>query len=169
MKTLLYIRGKPGTGKHTVSKIIANYLKWPVLWVHDFDAVYRAIGEHRDPYLTDDLMNAVAKRVMTSGRDFMIVRPSRDWVSVSEVEREAVYREYRMVVVRLTADYGTLQERIAARVVGGDSSPFRVSTKAALDEYLSARPDTDYPGECVIPTDGIGPEIVARRIVELVS
>lgn len=166
VKTLLYIRGEPGSGKHTVGRLVAAALGWPMLWVHDFDAVYRSVGDHRIPEMTDDLMNAAAKRMMIRGDNFILVRPSRNWISVDEVKREADYRGYRFIVVRLTAPYAILLDRVLSR---SNNSATRINSKESLDEYLTARPATDFPGERVIDTADTSAEMVAGRIVELVS
>lgn len=165
MKTLLYVRGEPGTGKHTVGQMVANYLGWPMLWVHLFDPVYRLVGDHRVPALTDELMTATATHLMSSGRDFLVVRPSRWWGSVSDVRTEAEGRGYRFVLVRLAAEYPTMLSRVLSR---SDRSEFRISTKEALDEYLAARPAVELD-ETVIDTTRTGPELVARRVVSLVE
>lgn len=138
--------------------------------MHHFDAVYRAVGDHRVPDLTDRLMAETADWLFERGRSFLIVRPSRDWRSVAGVWIRAKDRGFRFVAVRLTARYETLVTRVTRRACGNES-PFRVCSKAALDEYLSARPEepwpTDMQGEVEVKTDLLTPEQVVGRIKEL--
>jgi broad-specificity NMP kinase len=162
MPTCLYIRGIPGTGKRTVADILERDLRWPVLWVHHFDAVYKAIGEYKCPALTDRLMEDVAKYMSRTKRDFIIVRPSRDGVSIQHVQDALT--NYRFIPIRLTASYKTLCTRVTRR---WHESEFRITTKEALDEYLATRPESVFPSEHVIDTDHLTPEQVAGRIKEL--
>lgn len=166
MPTCLYLRGCPGSGKHTVARILERDLGWPRLWVHHFDPVYRAIGEYKVPDLTDHLMYVVARHLIRRGRDFLAVRPSRDSGSVASMDGHARLYGYAFVPVRLTASYDTLVTRVRRREKGNES-PFRLTTKEALDEYLTARPEQPYPGEFVIDTDRLTPEQVAGKIKEL--
>ncbi len=46
-------------------------------------------------------------------------------------------------------------------------SPYRLTTRAALDEYLADRPEESFPGEFEIKTDNMTPEQVAGRVKEL--
>lgn len=166
MPTVLYLRGCPGTGKKTVADILERDLGWPVLWVHLLDPIYKCIGEYKVPGLTDHLMQAVAAQIMcmASKRNLMIVRPSRDEGSVSLIANTAVHYCYTFLPIRLTASYATLCTRVTRR---WHESPFRLTTKEALDEYLNARPEQPFPGEIVIDTDAMTPEQVAGRIKEL--
>ena len=167
MPTCLYIRGTPGTGKRTVADILERDLGWPVLWVHHFDAVYKAIGEYRNSKLTTDMMMPAVLHVLNQKRDLIIVRPTRDPWIIKVIEAECKIlksRQFTFVPVRLTANYATLCTRITRR---WHESPFRLTTKEALDEYLAARPESEFPGEHVIDTDKMTPEQVAGRIKEL--
>lgn len=165
MPTCLYLRGTPGTGKNTVARILERDLGWPRLWCHHFDAVYRVIGEYKVPELTDMLMRYVARHIIKNqGRDFMIVRPSRNRVGLDHIAPIARHHGYTFIPVRLTASYPVLVTRVTRRWA---ESPFRLTTKEALDEYLGARPESEYPGEHVIQTDDLAPEEVAGRIKEL--
>jgi len=166
MPTCLYIRGCPGSGKHTTSRILERDLGWPRLWVHHFDAVYRAIGEYKVPELTDALIGAAARHLMRHGRDFLIVRPTRDAGTLLGIDTLTRRFQYALVPVRLTASYNTLVTRVRRRACGNES-PFRLTTKEALDEYLESRPEQPFEGEHVIDTDELSPEEVAGRIKEL--
>lgn len=166
MPTCLYIRGCPGSGKHTVARILERDLGWPRLWVHHFDPVYRAIGEYQVPDLTDALVGAAARHLMGRGRDFLVVRPTRDAGALKAMESLAYHHRYGVVPVRLAASYATLVTRVRRRQCGSES-PFRLTTKEALDEYLGARPESAFPGEHVIDTDALTPEQVAGKIKEL--
>lgn len=164
MPVCLYLRGCPGTGKHTVARILERDLGWPVLWVHQFDAVYTAIGEHRVPDLTDELMGRTADHLMKAGRDFLFVRPSRSSGSVAYTSGIARANGYKFLPVRLTAAYPVLAQRVTRR---WHESPFRITTREALDEYLAARPEEEFAGEYVIDTATLTPEQVAGRVKEL--
>lgn len=166
MPTVCYLRGAPGTGKNVTARILERDLKWPRLWVHHLDPIYRVIGDYKVPKLTDTIMRAVADHLCEKGKDFLFVRPSRDIESVFSI-RDMVMRfhpSYTFVAVKLTAPYATLVTRVTRRWA---ESPFRLTTQAALDEYLGARPESDYPGEHVIDTEKLSPEMVAGRIKEL--
>lgn len=164
MPTCLFLRGVPGSGKNAVARLLEKDLGWPRLWVHHFDSVYRSIGEYRVPELTDKLIRDVASHLMNQKRDFLIVRPSRGTWGIECIEREAKYRGYNFVVVRLTADYDTLVKRVEGRQA---ESPFRLTTREALDEYLNARRDESFHGEHLIDTVDLSPAEVAGRIKEL--
>ena len=164
MPTVVYLRGAPGTGKRTVADVLERDLGWPVLWVHHFDAVYKAIGEYKVPLLTDELMGRTADHLMKRGRDFLMVRPSRSSWSVAYTAGIARANGYKFVPVRLTAAYPVLAQRVTRR---WHESPFRITTREALDEYLSARPEEPFPGEFEVKTDALTPEQIAGRIKEL--
>ena len=164
MPVCLYLRGCPGSGKNTVARLLERDLGWPRLWVHHFDAIYRVIGEYKCPELTDDLILSTATYLMHDKQDFMIVRPTRSAWGMDKVASHARVRGYTFVPVRLTASYNVLVTRVTRR---WSESPFRLTTKAALDEYLGARPESEFPGEHVIDTDRLTPEQVAGRIKEL--
>lgn len=164
MAVCLYLRGSPGTGKNTVARLLERDLKWPRLWVHHLDSLYRAIGEYRLPTLTNDILELAAAYMMSQQKDFMFVRPSRESRSVQSIAMRAMGYDYTFVPVRLTASYQNLVTRVTRRWA---ESPFRLTTKEALDEYLESRPEQPYAGETVIDTDALSPEQVAGRIKEL--
>lgn len=164
--TCLYLRGAPGSGKHTVARILERDLGWPRLWVHHFDAVYRAIGDYKVPNLTDELMLPVCVHLMLKKKNLIVVRPSRNINLMIDVSSHAESYGHRFVPVRLTAKYDTLVTRVTRRAVGNES-PFRLTTRTALDEYLKDRPEENWIGETVVPTDLMTPEQVAGRIKEL--
>lgn len=166
MPTVLYIRGAPGTGKNTVARILERDLHWPRLWCHQFDSIYKVIGEYKVPDLTDKLMLSVAEHLMTTGRDFMAVRPSRSNKGILDIWEAAKRHEYTFIVVKLEASYRTMVTRVTRRWA---ESPFRLTTKEKLDEYLNERPEEVFhaTGQYVVPTDDLTPEQVAGRIKEL--
>ncbi len=162
MPVCLYLRGSPGTGKRTTADILERDLGWPVLWVHQFDAVYTAIGEYKVPRLTDGLIREVCRHLIAKGKSFIVVRPAREANSVRY--NGSINDDFHFVAVRLTAPYPVLAQRVTRR---WHESPFRITTREALDEYLSARPEEEFPGEYVIDTAALTPEQVAGRIKEL--
>jgi len=164
MPTCLFIRGAPGTGKNTVARLLERDLKWPRLWVHHFDAIYRIIGEYKCPSLTDKLIRDVASHLMERQRDLMIVRPSRQTWGMDCIKNIATVFKFNFVPVQLTASYDNLVTRVTRRWT---ESPFRLTTKEALDEYLGSRPEQSFDGEHVINTDDLTPEEVAARVKEL--
>lgn len=164
MPTCVFIRGIPGTGKNTVSKLLERELQWPRIWVHSFDEIYKAIGNYKCPDLTDRLIRDVSAYMMQQKRDFLIVRPSRTTWGMECIAREARYNGYKFVAVKLMASYDTMLARVANRP---NESPFRLTTKEALDEYLSSRKEEAFAGEVVIETDGVTAEGVAARVKEL--
>ncbi len=152
MPVCLYLRGVPGSGKHTVAELLSRDLGWPLVWVHHFDAVYAAIGEHRVPDLTDKLIEATAAYLMKKRKNLIIVRPSRQVHGMECAAVDAQDFDYKFVPVQLTARYATLATRVTRRHY---ESPFRITTAAALDEYLAARQPEAFPGETIIETDDL--------------
>jgi shikimate kinase len=165
MPHVLYIRGCPGAGKHTVAKAVERLLGWPRLWSHHFDPVYRIVGDHRVPGLTDKLMRVTASYFMDQKRSLIVVRPSRQTWGMECIQRDALERKYSFIPVRLTATYETMLARVESRQ---NESPFRVNTREGLDEYLNSRNEEVFPGENVIGTDMITAEEVAAKIRELI-
>lgn len=164
MPLCLYIRGEPGSGKNTVARILERDLKWPRLWCHQYDTTFKVVGEHRCPDLTDKLMRVTANYLMQQKRDLLVVRPSRQTWGMRGIAEEAEAFGYTFVPVKLTASYQTLVTRVTRR---WSESPFRLTTKEALDEYLAARHEEAWSGEHVIDTDKLTPEQVCGRIKEL--
>jgi hypothetical protein len=164
MPTLCYIRGEPGTGKDTVSSLLVRDLGWPRVWVHSFDPVYAAIGEYKVPSLTDKLIRSTANHLMDAGRDLIVVRPSRQVWGMDGLREDAERKRYTFVAVKLAADYKTLVTRVTRRWT---ESPFRLTTREALDEYRNSRKEEPFAGETVIDTTALTPEQVAGKIKEL--
>jgi predicted kinase len=158
LKTLLYLRGEPGTGKHTVAKLLEQRLGWKVFWLHDLDSLCVLFGTSKLARLMDDVTKAVLGHFFETGQNLIYVRPSRDRETVYRVLRLAERAGYRTVLVTLAADYETLRGRVEARV----GSDWRVSTRAGLDEYLS-RPAT-APEGVVVQTGGKTAEEVADEV-----
>lgn len=166
MPTCLFIRGEPGTGKKTVSDLLARDLGWPLVWVHHFDAIYEAVGTHSDPRLTDDLTNAVVRHVAGTGRDMIVCRPAREMISV--VHAEVVLRlqrahKYDFVCVRLMASW---DERLR-RVISRELSAQRASTEEDVRAYARRGPMQALSNEHLIRTTSKSPTEVAAEIKEL--
>ena len=164
MPTCLFIRGVPGVGKITVARLLERDLKWPVIWVHLLDPIYKTIGQYKCPALTDKLIRAVAWEVMGSGRDLIVVRPSRQVNGVHELHHDAMSWGHKFIPVKLTAAYPVLVTRVTRRWT---ESPYRLTTREALDEYLADRAEESFPGEFEVKTDHMTPEQVAGRVKEL--
>jgi hypothetical protein len=164
MPVCLYLRGEPGTGKDTVSNLLVRDLGWPRVWVHSFDLVYAAIGEYKVPSLTDKLIRSTANHLMDAGRDLIVVRPSRQTWGMWSLAEDAEQKRYKFVAVKLTCDYKVLVTRVTRRWT---DSPFRLTTKEALDDYLGARKEEPFAGEVVIDTTSLTPEQAAGRVKEL--
>jgi cytidylate kinase len=164
MPTLVYLRGEPGTGKETVSSLLVRDLGWPRVWVHNFDAVYKAIGEYKVPSLTDKLIRSTANHLMDARRDLIVVRPSRQTWGMWSLAEDAEEKRFAFVAVKLTADYRTLVTRVTRRWT---DSPFRLTTKEALDEYRDSRKEEPFAGDHVIDTTSLTPEQAAGKVKEL--
>lgn len=164
MPTCLYLRGAPGTGKRTCADLLERDLQWPVVWVHAFDPIYKAIGEYKCPDLTDKLIRDVSSHLMERKRDFIVVRPSRQERGMNCVKAPATVHGYKFIAVQLIADYVTLCTRVTRR---WHESEFRLTTKEALDEYLADRKAEPFDGEHIIDTTKMTPEQVAGKIKEL--
>lgn len=164
MPVCLYLRGCPGSGKRTVADVLERDLGWPVVWVHLFDPVYKAIGEYKVPSLTDKLIRSTANHLMDKGRNLIVARPSRQTWGMWSLSKDAAQKKYTFVPVKLVADYRTLVTRVTRRWTESD---FRLTTKEALDEYIGARPEEAFDGEHLIATDDLTPEQVAARVKEL--
>jgi len=165
MPVALYLRGAPGTGKNTTARILERGLGWPRLWVHHFDPLYRIVGDHRLPDLTDRLMRVAANYLMEQRRNLLVVRPSRQTRGMECVQDEAKKFGYTFIAVRLTASYESMLARVQSRQ---NESPFRVNSKDGLDEYLNSRKEEEFANEIVISTDKMNPEEVAAKIRELI-
>lgn len=164
MKCCLYIRGVPGSGKHTVGRLLEHDLGWPMVWVHSFDPIYKAIGKYKVPDLTDKLIRDVASHLMGEWRDFIVVRPSRQTWGMTVLRDAATQYHYKFVVVSLTARYEALQQRVTRR---WHESEFRITTAEKLDEYLTERKHQEWEGEHTIDTTEMTPEEVAAKVKEL--
>ena len=163
MKTFLYIRGNPGTGKITIARQLQNKLGWKLFWFHDLkNAVFNIVQEHRIPRLMDELTVPVAKFLLAKGENVIYVRPSPDKETVENIRNTvAEYPEYKFAVVRLVADYDILHDRVTRR-----EDPYRITTKEALDEYLGGRQVADVEGEIIIDTSKLKPEDVAEYLMK---
>ncbi len=164
MPVCLYLRGEPGAGKETVSRVLMRDLGWPRVWVHLFDPVYTAIDDHKVPDLTDKLIRSTANHLMERGRDLIVVRPSRQTWGMWSLAEDAKLKGYTFVAVKLVADYRTLVTRVTRRWT---DSPHRLTTTEALDEYRASRKEEPFDGEAVIDTTALLPEHVAGRVREL--
>lgn len=161
MNHFLYIRGVPGTGKITVAKKIEEKLGWKLFWFHDIkNAVFHVVGKHRIPRLMDEVTSPVIKYLLDNRENVIYVRPSPDHETIDKV-RTLVrdHKNYDFQVVRLTASYKTLVQRVMER-----SDQYRITSKQELDEYLGERSMVDVEGEHVIETDDRTPEEVASQI-----
>src|SRR3989344_2348153 len=129
MKTFLYIRGNPGTGKITVARALQEKLGWRLFWLHDLkNAVYNIVQEHRIPRLMDEITVPVVRHLSEKGENIIYVRPSPEKETVENIHQTVQrYPEYRFCVVRLTAEYETVHYRVINR-----DDPYRITTKEAL-------------------------------------
>lgn len=166
-KRLLYLFGEPGTGKITVARILQKQLGWRLFWLHDLDEVCQIVGRYPLPRLMDRISAAVLDEMMDDEQPIIYVRPSRDKETIARIVALAGSRGYRPCLVRLWACYGTLVDRVERR----GPSTLRISTRAGLDTYLSARPLTshDLLRTHMIDTGENTPEWIADRIVQLLS
>lgn len=169
MKTFLYIRGVPGTGKITVARILQRGLRWKLFWLHDLDAIWKVIGSHDVPRLMDQVTAPILRHLCATGENIIYVRPSRDAETVMAAKTIAEEHGYRVVVVRLVADYATLVERVENR----PASEFRASSRNDLYAYLK-RPVSiagvlgdDLWEEQIIHSHGVTPDQVAVAITSL--
>ena len=165
MRTLLMIRGCPGTGKNTVARHVCEATGWKFFWLHHLDCVYEVIGDYRLPLLQDELCNTVLKELCRRGDNIVFVRPSRSAKTVEHVKKIAERFGYRFVLVTLKASYNTLLERVKLR----NPHPYRIYDRRGLDEYLDTRPEEEVPQEVVIHTDYMSPLEVAGQITRLVQ
>ena len=79
MKTFLYLRGNPGTGKITIARQLQQHLGWKIFWFHDLkNAVYNIVQEHRIPRLMDAITVPVIQHLLEKEEDIIYVRPSPD-------------------------------------------------------------------------------------------
>ena len=166
MKTLLYLRGKPGSGKITVARILEQQLGFKLFWFHDIkNAVYGIVREHRIPRLMDEITAPILNYLLERKENILYVRPSPDKETVENIRTlTGKDPEYRFVVILLEASYETLQERVQGR-----DDPFRITSKADLDSYLSERSMAEIPGEHIIQTDALDPTQTAAEIVRIIE
>lgn len=166
-KRLLYTYGEPGTGKITVARILRKRLGWRLFWLHDLDAVCAIVERYPLPRLMDRISLAVLEELMDDEQDIIYVRPSRDLDTVTKVLGLAESKGYAVYLFQLWATHETLVERVTARV----KSEFRVSSRADLNVYLSARPPTSEWRRCdgFICTEDRTAEEVADEIQRLME
>lgn len=165
-KHFIYLRGQPATGKITIARILEKELGWKVFWFHELkNAVYDIVKEHRIPRLMDDLTRPILQFLLERGDNLIYVRPSPDKETIESVNSLLQeYPDYDIKVVRLTATYETLLERVKNR-----KDEYRISTKEDLDEYVNSRPETPFPGEYSIATDEYTPEEIAKEIIKIIE
>ena len=166
MKTFLYIRGNPGTGKITVGKIIEAKLGWKLFWFHDLkNTIFHIVHEHRIPRLMDEVTGPIIRHLLQKGENIIYIRPSPDQETVENIQRIVTkHKEYQFRVVRLTASLATLYDRVSAR-----QDPYRITSKEDLESYLQERTMADIAKEKVISTDDLTPEQVANQVLEFVK
>jgi len=165
-KHFIYLRGQPATGKITIARILEKELGWKVFWFHELkNAVYDIVKEHRIPRLMDDLTRPILQFLLERGDNLIYVRPSPDKETIESVDSLLKeFPDYDMKVIRLTATYDTLLERVKNR-----EDEYRISTKEDLDEYVNSRAETPFPGEFSVATDGRTPEDIANEIIKIVN
>lgn len=165
-KTFIYLRGQPATGKITVARVLEKELGWKVFWLHELkNTVYDIVREHRIPRLMDELTRPILKFLLERGDNLIYVRPSPDKETIESVRSLlATYPEYKVIVIRLTAAYETLLQRVTSR-----ADEYRISTKEDLDAYIESRVEAPFEGEYCIATDGREPADIAQEIVGIVK
>lgn len=155
--TLLYIRGVPGSGKHTIGRIIADRLQWSYLWLHD---VYKM--PFADPIeIARSVIPALANQ-MREGKSIVFTRPSRLRSTVEAAAVLAGHCGYDFRVVRLTASRNTLLQRVTTR----DRHDWRVSDSEGLDEYLRDGGPERYPGEKEVVNEAVSMEKAATLVIK---
>lgn len=162
----LYIRGAPGTGKHTVAGILEKRLGWKLFWIHALDGIVEILGNGRDGKLArlmDEISIKVLYELCKYQASLIYVRPSRDLETVERTRRYVKAFGYKCVVVTLTASYATMCSRVESR----PESKTRISKWTELDEYLRSRDAPDMLQDHVIATDDRTPEEIADLIERL--
>jgi cytidylate kinase len=166
MKTFLYLRGNPATGKITVAKIIQKKLQWKLFWFHDLkNAVFSIVEDHKIPRLMDDITLPVISHLLDKKENIIYVRPSPDSKTVEQVRDQVMKRaDYSFVVVRLEATYHSLIDR-----VNGRDDKFRISSQKDLDTYLSEREMVPVEGEIVLDTTNLTSDQVAEKLFKILK
>ncbi len=167
MKTLLFLRGDPGSGKHTVGRILAADLGWRLFWLHALDPVLKIVGgrplDADVAELMQNLSETILMHLMEKEEDIIYIRPDRTGAATEEL-RSAIkaWPNYRFVPVRLTASYETLVRRVHGRT--SPEGTDRCDSAARLDEYQAARPFGEVEGEFLVNTDLLTPQQAAEAI-----
>ena len=162
MPDFLYIRGTPGSGKHTVAKILERDLGWTLFWSHDLDAICRIVGSRAGDCslarVMDEVTTPIIRHLLEQGKNVIYVRPSRDEETVVQVRNTVQeFDDYRFHLVHLHAQYETLCKRVQSR----EPSDFRISSVQALKEYVDARPMAIFGDAKWIDTSTYHPRDVA--------
>lgn len=160
----IVLAGMPGSGKTTVSKLLAEKLKAELL---DTDEIivsrYGAISDIFAQFGEEAFRNfetEVVKEV--AAKDAII---SVGGGALLRKENCAAFKSARAKIVFLRAQYETLLSRLQ----GDNTRPLlQGDTGARLKKLLEERtPLYEAVADITIDTDGIAPEVVAEKIAEL--
>lgn len=161
MSRLIYLRGSPGSGKHTIGQLLAKELGCGYLWFHD---LYR---EERPNALkiARTILPALAVRLAT-GNDLVFTRPSKLASTVEQAVTLAGHMGYTTKVIKLVAPRETLLQRVTSR----EPQLWRVSNEQRLDEYLGDLGGPEpYGGEHIVFTGTNTPEKCVQWIREVLG
>lgn len=160
----IVLAGMPGSGKTTVSKLLADKLKVGVL---DTDEIivsrYGAISDIFAQFGEEAFRNFETEVVReVAAKDAII---SVGGGALLREENCAALKSARAKIVFLRAQYETLLSRLR----GDTTRPLlQGDTGARLQKLLEERtPLYEAVADITIDTDGIAPEVVAEKIAEL--
>ena len=169
-RKLILLRGLPGVGKTTVSRLVKK--KKPSLAVIKLDTMRRIVSDNPNPHFHKD----ITIQMIAKAADFLLQKNFSvlvENVFAHEKEMEPFYllaKKYQLsfYVLELTAPRVILKKRISS---GKPLDPLKggvVRFDRLYSDFKKEKLDPEKYPVIKIKTDNVSPEKVARQIISLV-